>query len=69
MLVQVYSGHYLLAALPYDSIAHVKLAYLGSVYKEVDHGAVAWFTPVCLVKPSDAIGVYGTFAGGVSGNA
>ena len=44
-------------------MAHVKLASLDSIYKELDHGAVAWFTLVHLVEPPDAMGACSTLAG------
>ena len=48
---------------------HVELASLDSICKEVNCGAVAWFTIVYLVDPPDAMGVCGTLASGESGNA
>ena len=48
---------------------HVELTSLDSACKEVDHGAIAWFTLVHPVEPPDAMGACGTFAGGESGNA
>ena len=67
-MVKVPGGHHLLAGLPCDSIAHVELAYLNSVCKEVDCGAVAWFTLFFPVESLDAIGAYGPLSGGESGD-
>ena len=67
--VSVPSGHHLLAGLPCNSILLVELTSLDSVCKEVDHGAVTWFTLSHLVEPPNAMGACGTLAGGESGGA
>ena len=67
-MVRIPSGHCLLAGLSCNSIIHIELALLNSVFKDVDHGSVAWFTLVCLVEPLDAMGACGTLAGGESGD-
>ena len=67
--LKVPGGHHLLAGLPCNSIAHAELASLDSICKEVDHGAVAWFTLIHLVESPDAMGACGTLAGGESGDA
>ena len=62
--VKVPGGHHLLADLPCNSAAQVELASLDSFSKEVDHNAVAWFTLIHPVESPDAMGAYGTLAGG-----
>ena len=64
MLVQVPGGHCLSVGLPCDSIAHVELASLDSVYKEVKHVAVAWFIFFHLVELPDAMGSCGALISG-----
>ena len=68
MSIQIPGGHHILAGLPCDSIVHIELASLDSVFKEVDHGAVAWFTIICPVESPDAMGACDTLAGGESGD-
>ena len=68
LLVKVPGGHHILAGLPCESIVHIELTALDSVCKEVDHGAAAWFIPVHLVEPPDAMGACNTLASGVSGD-
>ena len=46
---------------------HVELAFLDSIFKEVDCGAVACFTLISLLESPDAMGAYGTLTGGESG--
>ena len=55
--------------IPCDSIAHVELASLDSVCKEVDYGTIAWFTLICLAEYPDAMGACCTLDGGESGYA
>ena len=67
--VKLPGGHYLLAGLPCNSIAHVEFAFLDSICKKVDCGAIAWLILICLVESPDAIGACGTLAGGEFGDA
>ena len=67
--VNVPGGHHLLAGLPCNSLAHVELASLDFVCKEVDRGAVACLTLVRLGEPPDAMGACGIFASGDFGDA
>ena len=69
LLVKVPGGYHLLAGLLCNSIAHIELASLDSVCKEVDHGAIAWFIFFHFVEPPDAMGACGTLASGESGDA
>ena len=69
MSVKVPGGHHFLASLPCNSIAHIELSSLDSICKEVDHGAISWFTFICPVESPDAMGACGTLAGGESGDA
>ena len=64
--VKVPGGHHHLAALLYNSIAHVELASLDSMCNEVACGTVVWFTLIHPVEPHDAMGACGTLAGGAS---
>ena len=59
----------ILAGLPCTTIAHVEIASLDSIYKEVDHGSAAWFTIIHLVETPDAMRACGTFSGGESRDA
>ena len=68
-MVEVPSGHRLLAGLPCNSIAHVELASLDSVCKEVDYDAVACFILIGLVEPPDAMGACGALSSGEPGYA
>ena len=43
-------------------MAHVELASLDSICKDVDHIAVAWFAPIHPLEPPDAMGVYSSLA-------
>ena len=69
LLVIVPGGHYIPIGLPCNYIVHVELAFLDSVYKEVDCDTVARFTLVHLVEPPDAMEACGTLARGKSRNA
>ena len=69
MSIKVPGGYHLPADLPCNSIVHVELAFLNSICKEGDCGAVAWYTLVHLVEPPDAMGACGTLIGGKSGEA
>ena len=69
LLVQVPGGHSFLDDLPCDSIAHVKLASLDSVCKDVDHGAFACFTFIRAAEPPDAMGACVSLASWESGDA
>ena len=64
MSVYIPGGYYTLAGLLCDSIAYIELAFLDSIFEEVDHGVVACFTLVCPVEPPYVIGVYGALVGG-----
>ena len=66
--VKVPGRHCLLAGLPCNSVVHIELASLDSIYKEVDHGAVVWFMLIHPVESLDAIGACGTLAGRGSGD-
>ena len=67
LLVKVPVGYHLLTGLPCNSLEHSELASLDSIFKEIGHGTVVWFTLVHPVEPLDAMGACGTLAGGESG--
>ena len=69
LLVQILSRDCLLTGLPCNFIANIQIASLESVFKEVDHSAVACFTLLHLVEPYDAMGASGGLVGVEPGDA
>ena len=57
-----------MAGLPRGFIAHAELASLDSIFKEVAHGTVAWFTLIHLIESPDTMGAYVTLACGKFGD-
>ena len=69
LLAKVTSGYCLLAGLPCNYTMYIEIASLDSIYKGIDHDAVACFIFIHLIEPLDTMGACGTLAVGESGDA
>ena len=66
--VKIPGRHCLMVGLTCNSIAHVELTSLDSIFNKVDHVSVAWLRFIHPVVPPDAMGICSTLAGGECGD-